>query len=56
MNLVFGALFVGVILAFATYLLMSSVDYSIDMEFTDKEKEQVNNDFKEGLRNVGRKD
>ena len=56
MNYLFGGLFVGIVLAFATYLLMSTADYSIDMSFTDKEKEQVNNDFKEGLRNVGRKD
>ena len=56
MNYLFGGLFVGIVLAFATYMLMSTMDYNIDMEFTDKEKEQVNNDFKEGLRNVGRKD
>ena len=55
MNLVYGALFLGIVFAFGVYFL-SNIDYGIDMEFTELEKEKIQNDFKEGLRNVRNKD
>ena len=54
-NLIYGVLFIGIVFVFTLYLL-SNADYSIDIDFTDEEKEKVTNDFKEGLRNVRRKD
>ena len=55
MNLIYGVLFLGIVFAFGLYLV-SNADYSIDMDFTEAEKEKVTNDFKEGLRNVRSKD
>ena len=54
-DLIYGVLFIGIVFVFTLYLLSNS-DYSIDIDFTDEEKEKVTNDFKEGLRNVRRKD
>ena len=54
-NLIYGVLFIGIVFTFTLYLL-SNADYSIDIDFTEAEKENVTNDFKEGLRNVRRKD